>query len=52
MGPVSGLLWLAGFVGFDKAIQFGLTPFLVGDVVKAAVAALGFPAAWSLLGRR
>jgi biotin transport system substrate-specific component len=49
---VPGLVWLSGFIGLEKAIQYGLTPFLVGDLVKAAVAALGFPAAWSLLGRR
>lgn len=49
---VPGLVWLAGFIGVDKAIQYGLVPFLVGDLVKAAVAALGFPAAWALLGRR
>jgi len=49
---VPGLIWLAAWIGWDKAIQVGLLPFLVGDVVKAAVAALGFPAAWALLGRR
>ena len=49
---VPGLIWLSGFIGFEKAIQYGFMPFLVGDVVKAAVAALGFPAAWALLGRR
>jgi biotin transport system substrate-specific component len=49
---VPGLVWLSGWIGFGKAIEFGLLPFLLGDVVKAAVAALGFPAAWALLGRR
>jgi biotin transport system substrate-specific component len=49
---VPGLIWLSGFIGFEKAIQFGLVPFLLADVVKAAVAALGFPAVWALLGRR
>ena len=49
---VPGLIWLSAWIGVDKAIQFGLVPFLVGDLVKAAVAALGFPAAWALLGRR
>lgn len=48
---VPGLIWLSAWIGVDKAIQFGLMPFLVGDLVKAAVAALGFPAAWALLGR-
>ena len=49
---VPGLLSLSAWIGAEKAIQFGLLPFIVGDVVKAAVAALGFPAAWALLGRR
>ena len=49
---VPGLIWLSGCIGFEKAVQYGLLPFLLGDVVKAAVAALGFPAAWALLGRR
>jgi biotin transport system substrate-specific component len=50
---VPGLLWLAVWIGsFSKAIAFGLVPFIAGDLVKAAIAALGFPAIWSLLGRR
>lgn len=49
---VPGLLWLAAWIGAEKAIQFGLLPFIGGDLVKAAIAALGFPAAWSLLGKR
>ncbi len=48
---VPGLIWLSGFIGMEKAIQFGLMPFLIGDLVKSAVAALGLPAAWALLGR-
>ncbi|MFN4140525.1 biotin transporter BioY [Aestuariivirga sp.] len=46
-----GLLWLSAWIGAEKAIAFGLLPFIAGDVVKAAVAALGFPAAWALLSR-
>jgi biotin transport system substrate-specific component len=50
---VPGLAWLSVWVGgFAKAVEFGLTPFIVGDIVKAAIAALGFPAIWSLIGRR
>ena len=49
---IPGLLWLAAWIGAEKAIQFGLLPFIGGDLVKAAIAALGFPAAWSLLGKR
>lgn len=35
-----GVLWLAGFVGADRAVSAGLLPFLPGDVLKAALAAL------------
>jgi biotin transport system substrate-specific component len=49
---VPGLIWLSAWIGWDQALQYGLLPFLMGDLVKAAVAALGFPAAWALLGRR
>lgn len=50
---VPGLIWLAVWVGsFEAAIGYGLTPFVAGDIVKAAIAALAFPAAHALLGRR
>ncbi|MBM3521286.1 MAG: biotin transporter BioY [Alphaproteobacteria bacterium] len=49
---IPGLAWLWAWVGsFANTIAWGLTPFIVGDLVKAAIAALGFPAIWSLLGR-
>ncbi|MGL4406238.1 MAG: biotin transporter BioY [Notoacmeibacter sp.] len=35
-----GLLWLGQIVGYDKAIEYGLTPFLLGDAIKLALAAL------------
>lgn len=48
---VPGLLWLSGFVGgFEKAVAVGFTPFLLGDLIKAAIAAVAFPAIWKLLG--
>jgi biotin transport system substrate-specific component len=33
-----GVLWLAQFVGFGKAFELGLVPFLWGDTLKAALA--------------
>jgi biotin transport system substrate-specific component len=49
-----GVSWLglSLHVGPSKAIALGLTPFLIGDAVKAAIAAAGLPAAWKLVGRR
>jgi biotin transport system substrate-specific component len=34
------------------AIAIGLTPFIIGDVIKLAIAAGIFPCAWWLVGRR
>ena len=47
---VPGLLWLAQFTGFSGVLQAGMIPFIPGDIVKAVLAALAFPAAFSLLG--
>ena len=49
---VPGLIWLGMLYGWDKPIlQWGLTPFLLGDAVKLALAAVLLPAAWHLVGR-
>lgn len=48
---VPGILWLAHLYTWEKPIlEWGLTPFLVGDALKLALAALIFPAAWKLVG--
>jgi biotin transport system substrate-specific component len=47
-----GLLWLGGLYGWDKPIlEWGLTPFLLGDLTKLALAAAVLPLAWRWLGR-
>ncbi|WP_299628299.1 biotin transporter BioY [uncultured Tateyamaria sp.] len=49
---VPGLAWLGQLYGWDKPIlAWGLTPFLIGDAIKLALAALVLPAAWKLVGR-
>ncbi len=49
---VPGLIWLGMLYGWDKPIlAWGLTPFLLGDAIKLALAALILPAAWTLVGR-
>jgi biotin transport system substrate-specific component len=49
---VPGLLWLGTLFGWDKPIlAWGLTPFLLGDLVKLALAATVLPLAWKLTGR-
>ncbi len=49
-----GVAWLGVslHVGAAKAIALGLTPFLAGDAIKAALAAVLLPGAWKLVGRR
>lgn len=47
-----GLVWLGMLYGWDKPIlAWGLTPFLLGDALKLALAAVILPAAWKLVGR-
>lgn len=49
---VPGLLWLGTLVGWDKPVlDWGLTPFLLGDVTKLALAAAVLPAIWKLMRR-
>ncbi|MEL6915826.1 MAG: biotin transporter BioY [Pseudomonadota bacterium] len=48
---IPGLLWLGQLYGWDQPIlAWGLTPFLVGDVLKLVLAALLVPGLWKLIG--
>ncbi len=48
-----GLLWLNRFApDWPTTLQWGLVPFIPGDVLKLLLAALLLPTAWRLLGRR
>jgi biotin transport system substrate-specific component len=50
---VPGLLWLAALFGWDQpVIAWGLTPFILGDATKAALAAAVFPATWAMIARK
>jgi biotin transport system substrate-specific component len=46
-----GLAGLLRFLPLEAALQAGILPFLPGDAVKLALAALALPGAWRLLGR-
>lgn len=59
---VPGLLWL-GYWAVDKewtsgvsiipdTLQWGLWPFVAGDLVKLYVASVALPGAWALVGRK
>uniref|UniRef100_A0A832I316 Biotin transporter n=1 Tax=Eiseniibacteriota bacterium TaxID=2212470 RepID=A0A832I316_UNCEI len=47
-----GLAGLARFVPAEHLLASGLLPFLPGDLVKSALAAAAFPAAWRLAAPR
>ena len=47
-----GVGWLTSLIGWDKAVQFGLLPFLFGDALKLIIAALGVPYFWSKLHQK
>jgi biotin transport system substrate-specific component len=48
---IPGLLWLVQLYGLDQPIlQWGLTPFLIGDAIKLALAAMLLPALWKAVG--
>ena len=44
-----GVTWLTTILGFEKAIKFGLLPFLYGDVLKLFLLAFSIPATWKLV---
>jgi biotin transport system substrate-specific component len=48
------LPWLKNVTGmsWQETIQIGLVPFLLGDALKAVLAAVLFPVAWWVVGRR
>jgi biotin transport system substrate-specific component len=48
-----GVPWLAHYlhVSLSKGVALGLTPFLLGDVVKVLLAAMILPASWKLVDR-
>ena len=50
---VPGLFWLGMLFGWDKPIlEWGLIPFIPGDLLKLALVATSLPLAWKLLSRR
>ena len=49
-----GLIWLHHFTGKDWAwtISAGLTPFIMGEVLKIAIAGTSLPIVWGFLHRK
>lgn len=49
---IPGILWLAYLYTWEKPIlEWGLTPFLIGDAMKLIAAALIVPAVWKIVGK-
>ena len=46
-----GLVWLSSFVGMEKAVAIGMVPFLLGDLIKIALATATLPMIWKFLNR-
>jgi len=44
-----GWAWLARFAGVAQAFVLGVAPFLIGDVIKIALAAAVLPSGWAIL---
>lgn len=50
---VPGLLWLASLYGWDKPIlEWGLMPFVPGELTKIAIGACLMPTVWAWLERK
>lgn len=48
-----GVLWLGALFGWDKPIlEWGLYPFVYGDLLKIALVAAAFPMMWKLMDRK
>ena len=49
-----GLLWLHQFTGQSWAwtIKAGLTPFIIGEVLKIAIAGTSLPLLWRTVNRK
>jgi biotin transport system substrate-specific component len=46
---VPGLVWLGTVIGWDKPVlELGFTPFILGDLFKVLIAALGVSGIWHL----
>jgi len=49
-----GVTWLAHSLGVGaiEAMELGMVPFIIGDLVKVALAGVALPAAWKAVGTR
>ena len=43
---IFGIAWLSTFIGFEKAVAAGLTPFILSEALKIALAVIIMPLLW------
>ena len=48
---IFGLPWLGRFVGYEIVFSLGLYPFIIGDLLKIAIAAGLIPGGWRLIDK-
>jgi len=46
---IFGLLWLGRFLGYEKVLHLGFFPFIIGDVLKIAIAIILIPGGWKVI---
>jgi biotin transport system substrate-specific component len=49
---VPGVLWLARFTGWSRAVDLGVTPFIAATFLKTALAVALVAALWRVVGER
>jgi biotin transporter BioY len=49
---LAGWAWLAQFMPANVAFRAGVLPFIIGDIIKIALAAAVLPSGWYLLKRK
>jgi len=47
-----GVLWLAALLGWNKAVAFGIMPFLLATLLKSALGAAMVSALWKMAAGR
>lgn len=50
---IPGLIWLKNYTGasWSWTVSAGLTPFIVGEIIKISLAGLALPSVWSIVRR-
>ena len=48
---ILGIAWLSTFIGFEKAVAAGMTPFILSEGLKIALAVIVMPLIWKRLSK-